>query len=180
MERAGVRLFFCSVRSSGSTDDPAWDHSVFSKNSDRLLEGDIAAKLIHVLDRRSRAPPQYDRASRSRRHADRSLGVDEELRENERTAPRNLPLVVEATARRTSATEKQSNKFHTWPRIQMSSSTAKGRARRQSSAFMGHGLIGNNSVLLVGTCLTPANGHAPSRFRRSPWMRAPRQSSAGE
>jgi transposase len=25
-------------------DDPAWDHSVFSKNRDRLLEGEIAAK----------------------------------------------------------------------------------------------------------------------------------------
>ncbi|PZM08672.1 transposase, partial [Rhizobium tubonense] len=27
-------------------DDPAWDHSVFSKNRDRLLEGDIAAKFL--------------------------------------------------------------------------------------------------------------------------------------
>ena len=26
-------------------DDAAWDHSVFSKNRDRLLEGDIAAKF---------------------------------------------------------------------------------------------------------------------------------------
>ena len=27
-------------------DDAAWDHSTFSKNRDRLLEGDIAAKLL--------------------------------------------------------------------------------------------------------------------------------------
>ncbi|MDR7225314.1 hypothetical protein J2X13_005762, partial [Aminobacter aminovorans] len=29
-------------------DDAAWDHSVFSKNRDRLLEGDIAAKFLNA------------------------------------------------------------------------------------------------------------------------------------
>ena len=34
-------------------DDPAWDHSTFSKNRDRLLEGDVAAKfLVAVLAQR--------------------------------------------------------------------------------------------------------------------------------
>src|SRR5450432_940483 len=30
-------------------DDTAWDHSTFSKNRDRLLEGDIAAKLLSTV-----------------------------------------------------------------------------------------------------------------------------------
>jgi hypothetical protein len=30
-------------------DDAAWDHSVFSKNRERLLEGDIAAKLLSAV-----------------------------------------------------------------------------------------------------------------------------------
>ena len=30
-------------------DDAAWDHSTFSKNRDRLLEGDIAAKLLSAV-----------------------------------------------------------------------------------------------------------------------------------
>src|SRR5260370_16188760 len=30
-------------------DDPAWDHSVFSKNRDRLLDGAIAAQLLSAL-----------------------------------------------------------------------------------------------------------------------------------
>src|SRR6202789_3638808 len=30
-------------------DDAAWDHSVFSKNRDRLLAGDIAAKLLSAV-----------------------------------------------------------------------------------------------------------------------------------
>jgi transposase len=30
-------------------DDAAWDHSTFSKNRDRLLEGDVAAKLLSAV-----------------------------------------------------------------------------------------------------------------------------------
>src|SRR5471032_54589 len=30
-------------------DDAVWDHSVFSKNRDRLLEGDIAAKFLAAV-----------------------------------------------------------------------------------------------------------------------------------
>src|SRR5258708_5841312 len=30
-------------------DDPAWDHSVFSKNRDRLLEGEIAGKFLAAI-----------------------------------------------------------------------------------------------------------------------------------
>jgi transposase len=32
-----------------SIDDPVWDHSTFSKNRDRLLEGDIAAKFLAAV-----------------------------------------------------------------------------------------------------------------------------------
>ena len=35
-------------------DDAAWDHSTFSKNRDRLLEGDIAAKLLRAVLARPR------------------------------------------------------------------------------------------------------------------------------
>ena len=41
---AGVRSAVPLVR--GRIDDAAWDHSVFSKNRERLLEGDIVAKLL--------------------------------------------------------------------------------------------------------------------------------------
>jgi hypothetical protein len=42
---AGVRLLFRWFVGIG-VDDAAWDHSTFSKNRDRLLEGDIAAKVL--------------------------------------------------------------------------------------------------------------------------------------
>ena len=32
-----------------SIDDPIWDHSVFSKNRDRLLEGHAAAKFLNAV-----------------------------------------------------------------------------------------------------------------------------------
>ena len=36
-------------------DDAAWDHSTFSKNRERLLEGDIAAKLLSTVMAQPRA-----------------------------------------------------------------------------------------------------------------------------
>ena len=32
-----------------SADEPAWDHSTFSKNRDRLLDGDVAAKFLAAV-----------------------------------------------------------------------------------------------------------------------------------
>lgn len=46
MERLEYDLLF---RWFAGIDDPAWDHSVFSKNRDRLLEGDIAAKFLGAI-----------------------------------------------------------------------------------------------------------------------------------
>lgn len=48
MERLDYDLLFCLFVGIG-VDDAAWDHSVFSKNRDRLLEGDIAAKFLAAV-----------------------------------------------------------------------------------------------------------------------------------
>jgi transposase len=50
---------------------PLWDVTVFTKNRDRLLAGDTA--------RSARAAAAVGKAFLGRRHADRSLGLDEEL-----------------------------------------------------------------------------------------------------
>jgi transposase len=57
-----------------AVDDAAWDHSTFSKNRERLLEGDIAAKLLSAV----MAQPRVKRLLSTdhffgRRHADRPL-----------------------------------------------------------------------------------------------------------
>ena len=48
MERLEYDLLFRWFVGIG-VDDAAWDHSVFSKNRDRLLEGDIAAKFMAAV-----------------------------------------------------------------------------------------------------------------------------------
>ena len=48
MERLEFDLLFRWFVGLG-VDDAAWDHSVFSKNRDRLLEGDIAAKFLSAV-----------------------------------------------------------------------------------------------------------------------------------
>jgi transposase len=49
MERLEFDLLFRWFVGIG-VDDAVWDHSTFSKNRDRLLEGDIAAKLLRAGD----------------------------------------------------------------------------------------------------------------------------------
>ena len=53
MERLEYDLLFRWFVGIG-IDDPAWNHSVFSKNRDRLLDGDIAAKLLGAILRSPR------------------------------------------------------------------------------------------------------------------------------
>ena len=48
MERLEFDLLFRWFVGIG-VDDAVWDHSTFSKNRDRLLEGDIAAKLLSAV-----------------------------------------------------------------------------------------------------------------------------------
>jgi transposase len=48
MERLELDLLFRWFVGIG-VDDEAWDHSTFSKNRERLLEGDIAAKLLSAV-----------------------------------------------------------------------------------------------------------------------------------
>ena len=48
MERLEHDLLFRRFVGIG-IDDAAWDHSMFSKNRDRLLEGDIAAKFLSAI-----------------------------------------------------------------------------------------------------------------------------------
>ena len=79
MERLEYDLLFRWFVGIG-IDEPAWDHSTFSKNRDRLLDGDIAAKFLAAVLAQPRVKRlSVQRSLLGRRHADRGLGVDEEL-----------------------------------------------------------------------------------------------------
>src|SRR5256885_5117612 len=79
MERLEFDLLFRWFVGLG-IDDPAWDHSVFSKNRDRLLDGAIRDE---VLGRPAGPAPGeeavVDGALLGGRHTDRGLGLDKEL-----------------------------------------------------------------------------------------------------
>jgi hypothetical protein len=48
MEQIDYNLLFRWFVGLG-IDDPVWDHSTLSKNRDRLLEGDVAAKFLEAV-----------------------------------------------------------------------------------------------------------------------------------
>jgi transposase len=82
MERLEFDLLFRWFVGLG-IDEAVWNHSVFSENRDRLPEGEIAAKFLErgIGSARREAAFEYG-AFFGRRHANRSLGVDEELQTN--------------------------------------------------------------------------------------------------
>ena len=79
MERMEFDLLFRWFVGLG-VDDAVWDHSTFSKNRDRLLEGEIAAKfLAAVLAQPKGEAAVVERSLLGGRHADRGMGFDQEL-----------------------------------------------------------------------------------------------------
>jgi len=63
-----------------SLDDEIWDESVFTKNRERLIEGDIAKKFMAaVLEQEAVKALLSDDHFFGRRYADRSVGRHEEL-----------------------------------------------------------------------------------------------------
>ena len=84
MERLEFDLLFRWFVGLG-VDDPVWDHSTFSKNRDRLLEGEIAAKfLAAVLERAAGEAAIVKRALLGGRHFDPGVGLDQEFPEKGR------------------------------------------------------------------------------------------------
>ena len=78
MERMEFDLLFRWFVGLGA-DEPVWDASTFSKNRDRLLEGDVASRFLATL--MASAPGEavaVVRPLQRRRHDDPGVGVDEE------------------------------------------------------------------------------------------------------
>jgi len=158
MERLETDLLFRWFVGLG-IDDPVWDHSTFSKNRDRLLEGDIAAKFLSAI----LAQPRVKRLlSTEHFSVDGTLieawasmksfrpkdGSDEPPSEGGRNAEVNFRGEVRSNATHASSTDPDARLYR------------KGRGKEAKLCFMGHALMENRSGLLVGACLTRADGHA--------------------
>jgi len=158
MERLEYDLLFRWFVDIG-IDDPAWDHSVFSKNRDRLLDGDIAAKFLGAI----LSQPKVKRLlSTDHFSVDGTLieawasmksfkpkdGSDEPPSESGRNAEADFHG------------EKRSNETHASTTDPDAKLYRKGKGKEAKLSFMGHGLMENRHGLLVNAYLTEATGYA--------------------
>jgi transposase len=159
MERLEYDLLFRWFVGIG-VDDAAWDHSSFSTNRDRLLEGDIAAKFLAAV----LTPPRVKKLLSSDHFSvDGTLieawasmksfrphdGSDEE-------PPADGGRNGEADFHG----EKRSNQTHASTTDPDARLYRKGPGKEAKLCFIGHGLMENRSGLLVDACLGEAGGHA--------------------
>ena len=159
MERLQFDLLFRWFVGIG-IDDPTWDHSVFSKNRDRLLEGDIAAKFLAAV----LAQPRV-RKLLSTEHFSVDGTLIEAWASMKSFKPRHdgSGEPPSAGGRNSEADfhgEKRSNETHASTTDPDARLYRKGQGKEAKLCFIGHGLMENRSALLVDTCLTPAGGHA--------------------
>jgi transposase len=163
MERLEYDLLFRWFVGIG-VDDAAWDHSVFSKNRDRLLEGDIAAKFLAAV----LAQPKVKKLL-STDH----FSVDGTLIEawasmksvKPKDGPDNIGGEPPAEGGRRNAEadfhgQKRSNDTHASTTDPDARLYRKGQGKETKLCFIGHGLMENRHGLLVDACLTLADGHA--------------------
>ena len=159
MERLEYDLLFRWFVGIG-VDDAAWDHSVFSKNRDRLLEGDIAAKFLAAV----LVQPKVNKLLSSDH-----FSVDGTLIEAWASMKSVKPKdgsgepPVQGGGRNAEADfhgQKRSNDTHASTTDPDAKLYRKGKGKETKLCFIGHGLMENRHGLLVDACLTLADGHA--------------------
>jgi transposase len=159
MERLEFDLLFRWFIGVG-VDDAAWDHSTFSKNRDRLLEGDIAAKFMTVV---------LDQPRVKRLLSMDHFSVDGTLIEAWASMKSFRPKdgsdepPASGGGRNAEADfhgQKRSNETHVSTTDPDARLYRKGSGKEAKLCFMGHALMENRNGLVVDACLTEANGHA--------------------
>jgi transposase len=159
MERLEYDLLFRWFVGLG-VDDRVWDHSTFSANRDRLLDGDIAAKFLAAV----LAQPRVKRLLSSEHFSvDGTLieawasmkslkpkgpGGDDDGGDGSRNAAVDFKGEKRSNATHASTTDADAMLYR------------KGPGMEARLCFIGHGLMENRSGLIVGTRLTRVSGHA--------------------
>jgi transposase len=158
MERLEYDLLFRWFVGIG-VDDPAWDHSVFSKNRDRLLAGDIAAKFLGAV----LAQPGVKRLLSSD-HFSVDGTLIEAWASMKSVKPKDGSGGPLAGGGRNAEADfhgqKRSNATHASTTDPDARLYKKGKGKEAKLCFMAHGLMENRHGLLVDACLTLADGHA--------------------
>jgi len=158
MERLNFDLLFRWFVGLG-IDDEVWDHSVFSKNRDRLLEAEISAKFLAAI----LTQPEVKRLL-SNDHfsvdgtlvqAWASLKSFKAKNDGEQPPPadgRNEEVDFRG--------EKRSNRTHASTTDPEAMLYRKGPGMEARLCFIGHALMENRNGLFVDARLTKVSGHA--------------------
>ena len=156
MERLDFDLLFRWFVGLG-IDDPVWDHSTFSKNRDRLLEGDVATEfLATLLDR-----PQVRRLLSSEHFSvDGSLIQAWASMKSFQPKDGDVPPGGGRNPSRDFRGERRSNLTHGSTTDPDALLYRKGPGMEARLCFVGHVLMENRSGLVVDAELTRASGHA--------------------
>ena len=158
MERLYFDLLFRWFVGIG-VDDSVWDHSSFSKNRDRLLGGDVAAKFLAAV----LAQPRVKRLLSSDHFTVDGTLVKAWASMKSFRAKDGSDDPPDGSGRNGEANfhgEKRSNETHTSTTDPDARLYRKGSGKEAKLCFIGHGLMENRSGLLVDACLSAADGHA--------------------
>jgi transposase len=159
MERLEFDLLFRWFVGLG-VDDPAWDHSTFSKNRDRLLEGAVASRLLEAILVQPRVKrllsTEHFSVDGTLIQAWASMKSIKPVDRPHDTDPPSAGRNADANFRG----ETRSNTTHASTTDPDAKLYRKGPGMEARLSFLGHALMENRSGLLVSACLTPANGHA--------------------
>jgi len=160
MERIEFDLLFRWFVGLG-IDDAVWDHSVFSKNRDRLLEGEIAAKFLAAV---------LMQASVRRLLSSDHFSVDgtlveawasmKSLKPTKTNGDNDPPTSGGRNEEVDFRGEKRSNQTHASTSDPDAKLYRKGPGMEAKLCFIGHALMENLHGLFVDTRLTRVSGHA--------------------
>jgi transposase len=158
MERMEFDLLFRWFVGLG-VDDAPWDHSSFSKNRDRLLEGEIAGKFLRAV----LAQPRVKRLMSSDH-----FSVDGTLIEawaslksfRKKDGSDNDPEGPGRNAERGFHKEKRSNETHQSTTDPEARLYRKGNGQPAKLCYLGHALMENRHGLAVDGLVTQATGTA--------------------
>jgi transposase len=176
MEQIDYNLLFRWFVGLG-IDDPVWDHSTFSKNRDRLLDADVAAKFLEATLRH----PKVKRfLSNDHFSVDGTLvEAWASLKSFRAKDGSDEPPAPGRNGERDFHGEKRANDTHESTTDPDAKLYRKGNGQPAKLCFMGHALMENRNGLVVQAHLCPASGtaereaairmldrHAPGSTRR--------------
>jgi transposase len=166
MERLDFDLSFRWFVGLG-IDDAVWDHSTFSKNRDRLLDGDVAAGfLCAVLER-----PKVKRLLSTEHFSIdgtlieawasmKSFKAKEPPQDDSKSNPDEYPATEGRNAEVDFHGEKRSNETHASTTDPDARLYRKSPGQGAKLCFIGHVLMENRGGLVVDAELTRATGYA--------------------